>query len=459
MATEIKSKSEVAMLASKLNSESIEFSSLSDSIKSNLNSVVNFDGIDVSSSANILSNNLSNIAKDLDAVSKNIMSYIEAIIGFDIDDFGGNNIESYLENVEGNVINLPPGLGSALPFMGWQCITSKSSTQYKLREAAGMNFDENGFGIIGDRYVVATTSTFGNVGDYIDVVQEDGTIIKCIIGDIKNQNDAGCNKWGHMDGQAVVEFIVDKSTWYPDGESLKRVTEFHPEWSQNITQIINKGSYFYLSEQYDVNTTSAQVSNNCKTWTKLATDSSAIGGIAYNVTQSGSAFAPYIVKNEPTIINVTTSDVEISSGNSEIDLSKYHNNISLGFKVSVDNKIYELNEADFELLCAVVAAESDGTYDDSLAVITTILNRCEDPLWSSSCGTSPIDQIKAANQFSAYEAGGYKKFMNDNVPQKVMVAVQDALAGVRNHEYFSFRSNQSINYSSNMITVTGNRYN
>ena len=36
--------------------------------------------------------------------------------------------------------------------------------------------------------------------------------------------------------------------------------------------------------------------------------------------------------------------------------------------------------------------------------------------------------------------------------------VNTALAGVRNHDYESFRSNGTTGYSSNMITSTGNRY-
>lgn len=156
-------------------------------------------------------------------------------------------IEASLENVEGVTVTLPSGLGSVHSYMGWQCITATSSRQYKLREAAGMNFDEEGFAKIGDRYVVAVTTTFGNVGDYIDVYQEDGTVIKCIIGDIKSQNDAGCTEWGHNNGQCVVEFVVDKSMWYGSSMHVNPGTaNCHPEWNQNITKIVNKGNYFDL---------------------------------------------------------------------------------------------------------------------------------------------------------------------------------------------------------------------
>lgn len=156
-------------------------------------------------------------------------------------------IEKYLEKVEGVTVTLPEGLGSIHTYMGWQCITAVASRQYKLRTAAGMNFDEEGFAKIGDRYVVAVTTTFGNVGDYIDVYQEDGTVIKCIIGDIKSQGDAGCTKWGHDNGQCVVEFVVDKSSWYGNRmHSNPGTSSCHPEWKQNITKIVNKGNYFEL---------------------------------------------------------------------------------------------------------------------------------------------------------------------------------------------------------------------
>lgn len=119
----------------------------------------------------------------------------------------------------GETIKIPTGFGSVHTYMGWQTITSVSSTQYVLRDKAGMNFDEEGFGRINNRYVIACTTTFGNVGDYVDFYQEDGTIISCIIGDIKNQNDAGCNKWGHEDGHCIIEFVVDKERWYNTGHS------------------------------------------------------------------------------------------------------------------------------------------------------------------------------------------------------------------------------------------------
>lgn len=175
------------------------------------------------------------------------LSYFTLEKGFDSSNFGtGAKITA------GTTIMVPGGLGSVHTYMGWQCITAPDSLQYKLRDQAGMNFDEEGFGRINGRYVIACTTTFGAVGDYVDFYQEDGSVIQCIIGDIKNQNDAGCNEWGHLNGTCIIEFVVDKNTWYSAGNggqaSSMHVNPgqggFHMEWNQNIVKAINGGSYF-----------------------------------------------------------------------------------------------------------------------------------------------------------------------------------------------------------------------
>lgn len=144
-------------------------------------------------------------------------------------------------------IEIPKGLGSVHSYMGWQKITSETSNQYKFRAKVGQNFDDEGFGRVGDRYVVACTSTYGNVGDYVDFYQEDGTIIHGVIGDIKSQGDRGCTKWGHNNGHCIVEFVVNKDTWYRNGSGNHAnpgSPNCHPEWNQDITKVINLGSYY-----------------------------------------------------------------------------------------------------------------------------------------------------------------------------------------------------------------------
>lgn len=139
----------------------------------------------------------------------------------------------------GKTINIPSPYGDSFTYMGWSLITATGSNQYKLRVKTGEHYDANGFGKIGDRYVIACTPTFGKIGDEIDFVLANGRVIHGVMGDEKNMSDAGCNKWGHDNGHSVVEFVVNKSMWYHTG---KTVTKFHPEWAKSrVVKAVNLG--------------------------------------------------------------------------------------------------------------------------------------------------------------------------------------------------------------------------
>lgn len=117
-----------------------------------------------------------------------------------------------------------------------------SGTYQKALHDQYENYDEEGFGKIGDRYVIACTTTFGRVGDLIDFELSDGTIIKTVMGDAKNQNDAGCNLYGHLNGNNVIEFIVNGDLWY--GQKANPGTSAnHPEWGGlTVAKAINYGN-------------------------------------------------------------------------------------------------------------------------------------------------------------------------------------------------------------------------
>ena len=104
------------------------------------------------------------------------------------------------------------------------------------------DYDTEGFGKIGDRYVIACTTTFGRVGDLIDFELEDGTIIKTVMGDAKSQADPGCNLYGHQNGNNVIEFIVNGDTWYGK-KSNPGNADNHPEWGgKHVVKAYNYGN-------------------------------------------------------------------------------------------------------------------------------------------------------------------------------------------------------------------------
>lgn len=128
------------------------------------------------------------------------------------------------------------------------------------------------------------------------------------------------------------------------------------------------------------------------------------------------------------------------------------------FLVTDNNKNYNLDSSNQELLESIVCAESDKTAEDALAITSVILNRCEDETWKNAFGEDPIKQITAPGQFNVFNNGAYKKYLNGNTPIEVQQAVEDALNGKRNCKYLTFRSNKSTKYSSNMCGPSSNRY-
>ena len=77
--------------------------------------------------------------------------------------------------------------------MGYKTITDKTSKQYELQQMAYT--DEEGFRKIDNRYCVAIGTAFGvYTGQMLDVELENGTVIECIVGDIKKEKDPQLEK-------------------------------------------------------------------------------------------------------------------------------------------------------------------------------------------------------------------------------------------------------------------------
>ena len=92
----------------------------------------------------------------------------------------------------------------------------------------------NGIATIDDRYLVAVSTKFGNVGDNIDVVLDDGTVINCKIADAKGSD--ATSEWGHVLGGGGVDVIEWESVGGVDVISID-------EWQgKKVSTIINTGN-------------------------------------------------------------------------------------------------------------------------------------------------------------------------------------------------------------------------
>jgi hypothetical protein len=129
-----------------------------------------------------------------------------------------------------------------------------------------------------------------------------------------------------------------------------------------------------------------------------------------------------------------------------VDPSGYTSNSAKGFNVTTSNKIYTLTDEEFYKVASKVQCESHSNKDDILAVISVILNRA-DMCYSGNC-----DPVSVALQ--PYQFVCTATTPNDLVTE----VVKDALNGIRNNSYTSFRSWTTSSYSDNYIVEGGNRY-
>ena len=144
-----------------------------------------------------------------------------------------------------------------------------------------------------------------------------------------------------------------------------------------------------------------------------------------------------------------------------IDASKYISNEAMGFVVTEDNKHYNLEGYEFDVVVAVVAGEFDKNLNDALGVVSVILNRCDSTKWR---GSTPYEQVVAKNQFEVYYGGSYMKYMpgysqyGSSKYEVAKQAVLDGLNGIRNNSYLGFRASWVSSYSDKYIVTGGNRY-
>ena len=170
-------------------------------------------------------------------------------------------------------------------------------------------------------------------------------------------------------------------------------------------------------------------------------------------------------KNEENDKEVVSNEVE-DNGTPliSIDVSKYINNEAMGFRVTDDNKEYELTEDEFNVVEAVVAGEFGKDLNDALGVVSVILNRCDSKTWASWAGTTPYTQVIKKGQFEVYQKGYYLSYMpggskyGSSKYEIAKQAVIDGLNGIRNNEYLGFRAWYLSNYSNKYIVSGGNRY-
>ena len=126
------------------------------------------------------------------------------------------------QNTLANVPNDVSGCKSEVrSFMGYHKITSKTSPQYALQHNEDTYTDaKTGIRMHRGRYCIAVgTGYTATIGTKIDLVFEDGSILQCILGDVKSDYHTDTTHRFHVGGYdhgiyyegdgSVAEFIID----------------------------------------------------------------------------------------------------------------------------------------------------------------------------------------------------------------------------------------------------------
>lgn len=125
--------------------------------------------------------------------------------------------------------------GKFKAYMDKDAITAKSSPQYKLKEQA--TIDSNGIACVDGRMLIAVgTGHNAPVGTNLDVTLTDGTVLKCKVGDIKqNRHTDATNKVCTGNG-SIIEFLVETSCMNTKAKQMGDVS--YAGYFGGITKIV-----------------------------------------------------------------------------------------------------------------------------------------------------------------------------------------------------------------------------
>ncbi len=135
-----------------------------------------------------------------------------------------SKLESYLDTLQGTNITTEKNIDIATTGVDLGDGVNIDPNTLAIYQGAAYNQEQ--FVAFQNRYVINVPSNYGKVGDLIDISHSDGTVIKCIIGQIEPNNTG------------TVNFVVNQN------EFTTNITELHPTWLQSVTSVKNKGNYF-----------------------------------------------------------------------------------------------------------------------------------------------------------------------------------------------------------------------
>ena len=92
--------------------------------------------------------------------------------------------------------------------------------------------------MVDDRYCVTLGSHFGcEIGQYFDLVLANGTVIPCIMGDVKSDNHTDSANIITVSTNCLSEFIVSKGNLNSDAKRDGNISSCCEEWKSHVVKV------------------------------------------------------------------------------------------------------------------------------------------------------------------------------------------------------------------------------
>ena len=129
------------------------------------------------------------------------------------------------------------GMKSYMPYaVGDRSIFTTSSEQYRLQELC--NTGAYGIRQFKNRYCVAIGSYFGTaIGQYFDLILENGTVIPCVMADQKADCHTDDSNIVTVANGCMTEFVVDAASLNSDTKRMGDISYCSDEWKSRVVEV------------------------------------------------------------------------------------------------------------------------------------------------------------------------------------------------------------------------------
>lgn len=154
------------------------------------------------------------------------------------EDTGYTSYEQYvLDKVVGYTEYDVPCTSGFKSYMDYRTITATSTRQYQLQNRYAETGDY-GIRMVNGRYCIALGSYFtDDVGQYVDLILENGTVIPCVLADQKADAHTDSNNIVTVHSGCMSEFVVDSNSLNNCAKKYGNISMCCDEWNSRVVKV------------------------------------------------------------------------------------------------------------------------------------------------------------------------------------------------------------------------------